>query len=168
MESSQLTWEEAEYAMNKGIERWCNAEKDKRSNYEPGRGNQGIESHATGAVGECAFAKYLNIPWKPETKKRDIHRGDVANFQVKTITHQDHCMLVKRHDDPKFPFVLVYVTFRPSNVYAVFYGWMWGYDAKVPKYWDETRFNRPTYAIPKTALNLMSSLPPVEMQEALL
>ena len=120
------------------------------------RQRNGIEDTApqfdydiTGALGECALAKHLNVYWNFSI--RNYTSNDVAGLQVKSTPHQNGHLLVKKNDPGDQRYVLAIVQDRGRRV--IIRGWIDGVDAKLNQYWGDFNGNkRFVYKVPQHAL----------------
>jgi len=161
----ELSWPEIRQACEKGLERWYNASKAGRSR-EKGRFDLGIETHVSGAIGELAISKFLDVPYEPSTEAPDTDIGDIQKYQVKAITIRHHSLIIRQHDNPNFPFVLIFLDLlQPKNVtpYCELLGWINGKEARQSKFLkdpaNKNGIQRYAYFVPQNALHPISTLP---------
>lgn len=83
-------------------------EEDIRMGLAPGgafilEGDNGNGQHVIGALGECAFAKFLGVPWSPAPMKG----VDVSGYQVRTTKKPTGRLPIRARDagDQKFALV---------------------------------------------------------------
>lgn len=150
-----ITPEEFLRARAVGLERWDNAERDRRNNNPTGRRRDwGIEAHIRGALAEFAMAKILGIPWKPTTSGPDTETGDLPNeIQVKSVMNRDDRLTLYEHHPPRFKYLKLYVS--PKE--AQFMGWIYGHEGKLEQYWEEKGKYEPAYFVPNHKLRSVKS-----------
>lgn len=108
-----------------------------------------------GTRGELAVAKCLNLYWS----------GSVGNYkaidvggliEVRAVDDPSKRLMIHEEDKDTPPFVLA-VQIKPTLWRLV--GWMYGWEAKNPKYWsDPSGKNRPAFFVETADLHPMSDL----------
>ena len=78
------------------------------------------EWHITGAIGEFAVSKVLNVEWHCDTKQ--IQEFDCGRYQVRSTTLNDGRLLVRRRDNPEHVFIFAQVIKNR----VLFHGWASG------------------------------------------
>jgi len=92
---------------------------------DPGKPPPYWQIDLTGAIGELAVAKYLNLYWDMSIVE-DVKQveGDVGRYQVRSTERPDGGLII-RDPDKQVPFILAIVT---DNVVRL-PGWLWRSDA---------------------------------------
>lgn len=150
-----LTWTEVRFAVHAGVARqMINLAKGRRDAYGASSDN-GWQLHIQGALGECAIAKLTNRYWTGNVGDLD-YGGDVGPIHVRTTARHDGRLIM--HDEDPDGGVFVLVTGCPPVLRVM--GWMFGWEAKQPTYWEN--FNgRPAFFVPAIALHPIADLPAV-------
>lgn len=130
------------------------AAADQGRKLENGRRDLGIETHAIGALGEYAFARWLNINWQPLVGELDTERGDVGEFQIKSSLNRDGHLYVRTQDPDHFVYVRCFVNLTQVELM----GWAYGYDVKKQEFWKVEGVHKPCYAYPQSRLLTMDDL----------
>lgn len=145
-------------AAHVGVARNVSAIRDARP-LEDGRRDHGWETHIHGAIVEQALAKALDVYWHPAVGRLDTETGDVAGYQAKAITHPAHSLIVRKHDDARFSFVLGLLEDERT---VRLLGWLPGAEATVDRYWREVDpargVHRAAYFVPQSALRSIETL----------
>ena len=104
--------------------------------------------HIEGALGEMAVAKYLGWYWSGALG--DLEAGDVASailnkeVEVRTTHHDNGRLIIHEGDSDDAAFVLM---IGRLGTYRLM-GWMWGYEAKKERYWEDPSGNgRPAFFV---------------------
>lgn len=113
---------------------------------------RGWISDIEGALAERALAKALNVYWDSSLRRyRNAEEADVGPYHVRWTEHEGGHLVVRPHDKPDAPYVLV-VGVAPH--YRVV-GWMLGRDAKEYKD-DPGGRGKPCGWVPQSALHDLS------------
>lgn len=120
--------ERQEYADRMGKQAWRGRE----------RGGMRAFDAVISAVGECAVAKLLHVPW-PCRSVEDDYKGahDVGDVEVRTrrVPGSGSDLGIKQGDTDDSPFVLAHFLARTSVIDVV--GWMYAKEVKQPHLWHE-------------------------------
>jgi hypothetical protein len=100
-----------------------------------------------GAAAEMAVAKLLGRYYVPALHVQTDGEGDVAQYQVRSTSHENGCLLVKTGDADEDVFILVTGRAPTLNVR----GWMKAGDGKRAEWWREVR-GRTAFFVPQSAL----------------
>jgi hypothetical protein len=103
---------------------------------------------------ELVVAKVTGSYWHAFTAAPHTLEGDVGRRQVRSTQRVNGGLIVHDDDKDDAAFILV-VGVAPS--YNVM-GWMLGRDAKVARWWNETRLPRPAFLVPAGELHDIASL----------
>jgi hypothetical protein len=119
--------------------------------------------HEIGALGECAVAKGLGIPWDPPINSfrslPDIQWGPLG-IEVKTRTKSWYELIVRGDDRIDWAYILVLPggDALVDNASWIIRGWIMGHDAQRPE-WVQTHGQRdPAWFVPHSALHDFSTL----------
>jgi hypothetical protein len=125
------------------------------------RGNHGFDRDdfwridIEGAAAEAAVAKFLGVPYAPDTTKLDSKTGDVqGGYQVRSTKYDSGSMLVHNSDADDHVFILV----TGENGKYKLRGWRYARDCKHPKLWKDYK-GRGSYWVPQSMLLPMKDLP---------
>lgn len=117
---------------------------------------RGWQDNCDGALGEAAFAQWLNVFWDgtPNTFRS---RPDVSVYEVRTNAEPWGDLIIRDKDKDDAAYVLVLSHDCPRfNVC----GWMYGRDAKQERYRRRGDANRPeAWFVPQTDLQPIEKLP---------
>jgi hypothetical protein len=141
-----LDWAEVMRAAQVGLRRQVEALRDGKRDRAGFKGD-GWGIHIEGALGECAYAKAMNVYWSGHS---NVYHTipDVGTAEVRCRSRHDYELLIRRDDPDDRPFVLVTGSCPDFRVV----GWIKGEDAKRPE-WLQTHGNRPgAYFVPHHAL----------------
>jgi len=108
---------------------------------------QRIESTAA----EFAVAKWLGRPI--EICFQEGH-GDVGELEVRWVTEEHYCLLVRPDDPPEVPYLPV--TGR-AGLYRL-KGWLHGHEAKRPEWLQSPNGRPPVYLAPQSCLHPVDTL----------
>lgn len=151
MTSITLNWHECEMAVQVGVRRQLSSLS---KNSRPGEGYEGSgwDIHIQGALGEMAVAKALNVYWSGSVNT--FAACDLPGLQVRTRSRHWYDLIVRSRDSDDEPFILVTGECPTFTVH----GWIYGRDAKKPK-WLREYGNRPAaYFVPQGALRPLKAL----------
>lgn len=138
-------------------------EASARFNYNRAKGNDASKGAAptwveqvareiSGCLGEIAVARWLNMfPFSLFSERK---QGDVGEFEVRTTAYATGKLLIVADDNPERKYLLVTL---PTHYTANIHGWMYGYEAQDPKYFDE-KMRSPVYAVRQEYLHSPESL----------
>lgn len=131
-----------------------------------GHGAAEVVAHGKGAVtdilglaGQIAAARLLGLSYSvTDELAAGVHHGDLpGGLEVRTRNQAGRQLWLHRGDEEWRPFVLA--TGRPPGPITL-QGWIWGYDAMVPGYWQHLAgTQRPAYWVPNAHLRSMETLP---------
>ena len=112
--------------------------------------SNGWKAHIDGALGECAFAKWMNIYWPGKGSSSD---ADVGEFEVRTVelekAKNGYGLLIKKTESHKTDRAFWLVT-GINNQFKVL-GAIWGRDGLQDKYW-RSDIRSPCWIIKKSDL----------------
>lgn len=110
--------------------------------------DQGWGTHVEGAMGECALAKWLKMPWTGA--ERFYAHGDIGCIQVRTAARDSDCLIVRDRDDPMQPYVLL------TGKYGFYTarGWLFAFEAMIDRY----RRDSTSWFVPQPFLKSMGLL----------
>ena len=136
-----LTPFEVFLAITRAIEMIQMIEMFNPENYKnPIKALTGIERRFIGTVGEIAVAKAFGTTINPlvfAKERKDItlrNRGhDVGDIEVRATTYHNGKLIVGRTDFITSPYVLAILT---ENNDVRLAGWLYGYEAKKPEFWN--------------------------------
>ena len=105
------------------------------------------QAHIEGALGECAVAKALNMYW---AGKGTVGAADVGlDLEVRTTPIAKGRLILHPADKDNAAYVLVTGL---NGTYQI-RGWVYGWDGKQEKYWDDpSEKNRPAFFVPQEDL----------------
>jgi hypothetical protein len=166
-----LTWAEMLIAANIGCMRNVQSLKLGRTRTDAlthpfGGMDYAWSSNIEGAAGEMAVAKHLGLFWSGNVG--DLGSDDVAGYQVKTNTSRkwDDLILRKRNrPDRVYISVLSFIAPAPGVAKFIITGWINGVDAMQEKYWREGLPGMPAFFVPRSVLQPLDTLPPVDVKE---
>lgn len=107
-----------------------------------------LDSHLTGCLGECAFAKGMNRYWTGAGVGW-LDDDDVGDVQVRATKHDHGRLLVRPHEqhlDAKW--VLVTGNFPHFCIR----GWIYGHEAHHEQFLDSPAGRPPAYFVPQSHL----------------
>ena len=143
----ELTLEELIRAANVGVRRQAvNVEKQRRDQHGVSY-DEGWKTHISGAIGECAFAKAIDVFWSGALKFR---AQDVGPWEVRTARGEGRLILhPKDKDESKFVLVQRLTWLRYRVV-----GWIYAKDGKQPGWWENPtgEHGRTAFFVPIEAL----------------
>jgi len=134
-----------------------------RFNYNRAKGNDASKGAAptwveqvareiSGCLGEIAVARWVDkFPFSLFSERK---QGDVGEFEVRTTAYSTGKLLIVPDDNPERKYLLVTL---PDHYTANIVGWMPGYEAQDPKYFDE-KMRMPCYAVRQEFLHSPESL----------
>ena len=137
---------------------YASTEAVARFNYNRAKGNDASRGAAptwveqvareiSGCLGEIAIARWQDkFPFSLFEDRKD---GDVGEFEVRTTAYQTGKLLIVPDDNPERKYLLVTL---PSHYTANIVGWMHGYEAQDPKYFDP-KMRMPCYAVTQDKLH---------------
>jgi len=107
-----------------------------------------LTAHILGAAGELAVAKLANVYWNGDVG--DFAATDAGPHDVRTSEWLTARLCLHPTDKPRRVYILV--VGKPPGLWVV--GWLYGFDAMVPRYWgNPTGNNRPeAFWIPQADL----------------
>jgi hypothetical protein len=147
-----LTPEIIEYADNIAALRQGTAFLKKRPNTNGliGSFDKLLAIHRMGARCEAAGKLYFNpIRWHAFAE-RIKGLPDLGNFiDVKGRAREFHNLIVQKDDEDDFAFILVCAERHPDYTLC---GWLWGFEAKRPEFWDDPAGGRPAFFVPPAVL----------------
>lgn len=117
---------------------------------------RGWQDHIDGALGEQAFAKWLDVYWDgtPNTFRT---KPDVAKYEVRTACLSWGDLILRDRDKDDAIYVLVLSHNCPEFTIR---GWIWGHEGKQAKWRGRLDKSRPeAWIVPQSELRDMSSLP---------
>jgi hypothetical protein len=126
-----------------------NLEANRRPAHGAGNLND-WQKHISGALGECALAKYLGVYWSGVGKLRGHDVGEMVDVRTQPpkYSYPNSLILHKGDPDDRVFFLVVGLNGR----YTI-KGWMLAKDGKDEKYWsDPTNEDRYAYFIPESEL----------------
>ncbi len=143
-----LTSSEILQAALVGVMRQTANIRDGRSNAHGLPDGRDWQVHIEGALGECAFAKFMGLFWSGALGQ--LKADDVGLWQVRTNARTNGDLIIHERDANDRKFALVRGTAPHYDVV----GWIFGKDGKRQEFWkDPTRKGRPAFFVPETALN---------------
>lgn len=163
-----FTIEDMDWAAEIGCKR-NNSAWALRLRLEEGRTDWGWDRHIIGSHGEIAVHRLTKTEYKPKTNgESDRLRGDVGPYQVKTIVHHSHNLIVRRHDPANFVYIVVLLRRQNNALSAELRGWQFGTVARSKQFWTERSVENKmhTSAYVCTELKPISSLPSAALLEA--
>ena len=114
-----------------------------------------------GTLGEIAVSKAFGFPISQRLYRREEYgtpsaqRGfDVGPLEVRATRYVTGRLILYRHDLPKVPYVLAIVL--PTQVRLA--GWLYGYEGKVPSFWNAGGRAANCWYVDQANLNPMQSL----------
>lgn len=111
------------------------------------------QKHVEGAMGECAVAVALGLPW--DGALGDLDAADVGNLQVRTRSKHWYDLIVHRDDPDDDKFILV----TGKNGTYFLQGWLYGWECKQEWFLKDPTGNRPpAYFVPKSNLRPIETL----------
>ena len=116
--------------------------------------SSGLSFDVEGASAEMALAKFLGKYWPCSVntfKEPDVSR----RIQVRQTSKHTNRLIVRPNDKDGDIFVLVTGV---SPTYQI-HGWMYGHEAKVPRWKDAPASRPPAWFVPPEALNSITTLP---------
>lgn len=116
-----------------------------------GLSGPGWNEHVEGALAEAAVAQWLGQQWGIGARGAN----DVGAYQVRSTHYASGKLIVHKHDADA-PYILVIALPRARYRLA---GWLWGVEAKQPRYWDAPQPGRYAYCVPQRDLHDMERLP---------
>lgn len=119
-------------------------------------GKRGWQDHCDGALGEQAFAKWLNVFWdgSPNIYRKE---PDVDIYEVRTNAQPWGDLILRDRDKNEGIYVLVLSHDCPQFTIR---GWINGDEGKSQKWWRRGDPNRPeAYFVPQEFLHPMDTLP---------
>lgn len=119
----------------------------------------GLGVHVSGAIGECAVAKFLGIDWEPRTERPDeFGEPDVGIVGVRHTIYATGYLKIYPHDPDNLPMVLV--TGDIDQLVYIVRGWILPKDGK-KKSWlnDNGNQGRWQHAVPQEHLQPPSTIP---------
>jgi len=90
-------------------------EENLRDGRKDRQGVTSAESHVIGALGECACAKFLSIPWTPLPFEKRGEADLEGEIEVRTARLKSACLPVKKWDKLYRRFVLVTLESFPKR-----------------------------------------------------
>jgi hypothetical protein len=153
MQQVTLTLAEIENAAKVGMQRRVTSFREGKISLHGLGSEAGRTADIVGAMGECAFAKWLGVPWAPSVGESDRLTGDVAGLQVRTTAHQRGCLILHERDVSAEPFVLMIGTMGAYRVA----GWLFAHEGRQGKYW-RTDVRAACYMVPQEDLRAPESL----------
>lgn len=117
---------------------------------------RGWQDNCDGALGEQAFAKWLDVYWDgtPNTFRT---KPDVAEYEVRTNSESWGDLILRDRDKDDAVYVLVLSHECPRFHMQ---GWVYGRDGKQPQWRRKGDTSRPeAWFVPQNALNDMADLP---------
>lgn len=147
-----------EIKLSPGDVAYASTEAVARFNYNRAKGNDASRGAAptwveqvareiSGCLGEIAIARWQDK--FPFSLFEDRKKGDVGEFEVRTTAYQTGKLLIVPDDNPERKYLLVTL---PSHYTALIHGWMYGYEAQVPEYFDH-KMRMPVYAVTQDKLH---------------
>lgn len=137
---------------------------------EAGRIDLGFGPNIIGALGEFALAAWLGVPYRPEVRKPDTDRGDVAGCQIRTTTRAKGSLIIREQDPEDFPYVLATLSVRRRSLVVTLPGWLDGVAAKDPRWWQERDpargIHQAAWFVDQAALHPMATLPAADERRA--
>jgi hypothetical protein len=112
----------------------------------------GVDDHILGALGECAAAQALGVPWTPGVGTYKALGGDgVADLEVKTRSRHWYDLIYRPGDHPKRRYLLVT---SEDRVEFWIHGWLTGAECMRDE-WKKDHGNRghPAWFVPKEVLH---------------
>ena len=107
----------------------------------------GFDAHITGALGEYAVARFLDVAWDYLPKDTLDSPGDVVDgLQVRTTTRPDGSLIIHENDAPYHRYILAIVKLPIVKLM----GWCYGHEGQNPTYWRT--YQRPAFFVPATDL----------------
>ena len=156
-----LTEQHLAYCEKLALARYQSAVRNARhgTNGAPDSGPVAEKIHRQGVFGECAAYLWLSpIKWHTYQEHGLTNLPDLADFiDVKTVGNSRHRLIVQKECPDAWAYLLVNAENHPR--YAI-EGWLWGYEAKVPKYLTDPVGGREAYFVPTRDLR-----PPEKLKE---
>lgn len=119
-----------------------------------GAAGRRLDYNIVGALGELAFARWLGATWEGYTPYTYGAR-DVAGFEIRSVEHPTHNLLLHDNDKPSAPYVLMVGQVDRWHIA----GWIRGRDGMDPRWFTDKGNDRPAYFIPPSALRPPETLP---------
>lgn len=143
-----LTQPELQHALHVGGTRHIEALLEGRQDQHGAKKAKDVWGlHIEGACGELAFSKATGRYWSgPVGNFKEADVGD--RVQVRTRTHHNQDLIVREGDNPSHAYALV--TGRAPEFRV--HGWIWGRDAKQPRWLRDYGGHGPAFFVPKEAL----------------
>ena len=141
-----------EIRLSPGDVAYATTEAVSRFNYNRAKGNDASRGAAptwveqvareiSGCLGELAIARWQDkFPFSLFEARKD---GDVGEFEVRTTAYSTGKLLIVPDDNPERKYLLVTL---PSHYTARIMGWMYGYEAQTPQFFDP-KMRMPCYAV---------------------
>lgn len=98
-----------------------------------------FDKDIVGALGECAFATWAELPLPPFQTTCDLD-GDVSGYHVRATPYTFGAMPVHKKDPDTG--VFIHVTMDYGDLQALIWGWSYGEDAKCAPYTDAKQRTR--------------------------
>lgn len=112
-----------------------------------------IATHIHGAIAEVTVAKALGLYCNVASPDRSI--ADVGqSIEVRSTPYDNGSMPIRRRDKDNAKYYLVAGIYPHTKII----GWIYGRDAKQPKFWVDTdkdgnKISNPYWKVPQSALN---------------
>lgn len=148
----ELTWFEAFRAAEAGVMRHIEALKRKRPQTY-GSVNKPWDIDIESAAAEMAVAKGLGVYWTAVAGRPENLPGDCGQYQVRSTTRENGCLILHDRDADDDVFVLV----TGQVPMFTLRGWIRGAEGKNPLYLSPGD-GRPAYFVPQHALMTLESL----------
>ena len=100
----------------------------------------------TGAMAECALAKYLGVYWEG---CGEINGVDVGEVDVRSTPYDNGCLILHKSDDNNRKYYLL----TGADGKYIIRGWIWGYEGKREEYYLTKNDRPPCYWIPQNVLH---------------
>jgi hypothetical protein len=143
----KLTPKDMEDAARVGKERFEESRKNRRRDT---LGHDSERSHILGAIGECAVAAAIGMPWSQSvnTFKSEL---DVGRYEVRTRSTSNGELIIRQNDPSDRMFVLVVPAGSDPREWCIA-GQMRASHAMQPTWWRTDRGDPPAWFVPQQFL----------------